>query len=169
MAEKRLRVRVGVIVVHEGKVLLARQHVSQGQDFWVLPGGGLKKAEGLLDCARREIAEETGLEIEPLRLLYAGDFFKGEKHVVDTFWLARVVGGELKRRAEEIDSLQFFEAERLAELDMRPRAIGELLSRGLREGFGSETVYLGKYFRDADVAVAANDEPSRKQAPSGAG
>ena len=169
MAEKRLRVRVGVIVVHGGKVLLARQHVSQGQDFWVLPGGGLKKAEGLLDCARREIAEETGLEIEPLRLLYAGDFFKGEKHVVDTFWLARVVGGELKRRAEEIDSLQFFEAERLAELDMRPRAIGELLSRGLREGFGSETVYLGKYFRDADVAVAANDEPSRKQAPSGAG
>ncbi len=158
MAEKKLRVRVGVVVVQEGKVLLVRQHVSEGQEFWIVPGGGLKKNEGLLDCARREIAEETGLEIEPVRLLYVGDFFKGERHVVDTFWLGKVVGGELKRRAEEIDSLEFFEIERLGELTIKPRAMAEQLLIDLREGFGSETVYLGKYFRDADRMGAREEE-----------
>jgi len=158
MAEKKLRVRVGVVVMQEGKVLLVRQHLSQGQEFWIVPGGGLKKNEGLLDCARREIAEETGLEIEPVRLLYVGDFFNGERHVVDTFWLGKVVGGELKRRAEEIDSLQFFEIERLSEVPVRPPAMAERLIKDLREGFGSETVYLGKYFRDADLTGASEDE-----------
>jgi len=148
MAGKKLRVRVGVIVVHEGKVLLARQHVAQGQDFWIVPGGGLKKGEGLLECARREIAEETGLEIEPVQLLYVGDFFKGERHVVDTFWLGRVVGGELTRRKEEVDDLQFFEIDRLKEIEIRPGVLSKRLMADFREGFRSPAMYLGKYCKD---------------------
>ncbi len=134
--------------MHEGKVLLARQHVAEGQDFWVVPGGGLKRDEGMLDCARREMAEETGLEIEPLRLLYVGDFFKGDKHVVDTFWLGKIIGGELRRREEEVDSLQFIEVERLKEMKPRPPALAELLRNDIREGFRSPVAYLGKYFKD---------------------
>ena len=148
MAGKRLRIRVAVVVVHEGKVLLARQHVSRGQDFWIVPGGGLKKGEGLLDCARREIAEETGLQIEPIRLLCVGDFFKGDRHVVEMFFLGRMVGGELRRRAEEIDDLQFFEVESLEEIAIGPHAVAELLVKGLRDGFGSVAMYLGKYRKD---------------------
>ncbi len=145
MPGKKLRVRVGVIVVHEGKVLLARQHVGQGQDFWIVPGGGLKKDEGLLDCARREMAEETGLQIEPIQLLYIGDFFKGDKHVVDTFWLGRIVSGELQRREDEIDNLHFFEISHLNEVEIRPPALAGRLLTDFREGFRSAAVYLGKY------------------------
>jgi len=143
-----LKVRVGVIVVHEGRVLLVKQHTSQGQDFWIVPGGGLKPDEGMLDCARREIAEETGLEVEPVRLLYIGDFFKGDKHIVDTFWLGKVVGGELKRRVEEIDTLRFFEIERLREIAIRPPGIAELLLKDSREGFRSPVAYVGKYWKE---------------------
>ncbi len=149
MPDKKLKVRVGVIVVHEGKVLLAKQHVSQGQDFWIIPGGGLKEDEGLLDCARREIAEETGLQIEPVRLLYVGDFFKGDRHVVDTFWLGRLIGGELRRRVDEIDSLQFFEIERLKEIEIRPPEIAELVIEGLADGFRAPVRYIGKYSKAA--------------------
>lgn len=145
MAKKRLRVRVGVILVQKGKVLLSKQHASEGRDFWVLPGGGLKEDEGLLDCVRREMAEETGLEVEPIRLLYLGDFFKGEKHVVDMFFLGRLLGGELKRREDEIDSLKFFEIESLKEVPVRPPAIAERLVRDFHEGFRGEPIYLGKY------------------------
>ncbi|NQT83428.1 NUDIX hydrolase [bacterium] len=159
--------RVGVIIVHEKKVLLARQHVSEGQDFWIVPGGGLKKDEGLLDCARREIAEETGLEIEPVQLLYVGDFFKGGKHVVDMFWLGEVVGGELRRCVEELDSLQFFEIERLGRLDMRPSAIAERLESDLREGFERGAVYLGKYFRDPGETRYASGNPKARESKAG--
>lgn len=150
---------MGVIVVQEGKVLLARQHLSQGQDFWIVPGGGLKKREGLLDCARREMAEETGFEIEPVRLLYLGDFFKGERHVVDTFWLGRIVGGELKRREDEIDSLRFFDLEQLSQLDLRPAAMAEGLVADVRDEFRSETAYLGKYFRDPHESDSVEEKP----------
>jgi len=133
--------------VHEGKVLLAKQHVAQGQDFWIVPGGGLKEDEGLMDCARREIMEETGLQIEPIRLLYVGDFFKGDKHVVDTFWLARLIGGELRRRVDEIDSLQFFEIDGIREIEIRPTEVAEFLVKDLADGFSSPVRYIGKYFK----------------------
>jgi ADP-ribose pyrophosphatase YjhB (NUDIX family) len=148
MQGKKLRVRVGVIAVHEGKILLARQHLAQGQDFWIVPGGGLKKGEGLLDCARREMAEETGLQIEPIQLLYVGDFFKGDRHVVDTFWLGRIVGGELRRREDEIDNLHFFDISQLNEIEIRPPSLAEHVLTGFREGFRSAAVYLGKYTKD---------------------
>ena len=157
--KRKLRVRVGVIVVQEGKVLLARQHVAQGQDFWIVPGGKMKKREGLLDCARREMAEETGLEVEGLRPLYVGDFFKGRNHIVDTFWLGKVVGGELKRREDEIDNLRFFDVEQLSHLDLRPAAMAERLVGDVREGFRSETAYLGKYFRDPQPMRDAENAP----------
>ena len=157
MAGKKLRVRVGVIVVHEGKVLLARQHVVEGQDFWIVPGGGLKKGEGLLECARREMAEETGLQIEPIQLLYVGDFFKGDKHVVDTFWLGRIVSGELQRREDEIDNLHFFEIEQLAEIEIRPRELGERLVTDLREEFRVPAVYLGRYSKDERPSAPGGD------------
>ena len=145
MPGKKLRVRVGVIVVHDRKVLLARQHVAQGQDFWIVPGGGLKKGEGLLDCARREMVEETGLEIEPMQLLYVGDFFKGDRHVVDTFWLGKIIGGELRRREDEIDNLQFFEISRLNEIEIRPSPLAGRVLSDFQEGFRSAAFYLGKY------------------------
>ena len=157
--KRKLRVRVGVIVVCEGKVLLARQHVAQGQEFWIVPGGKMKKREGLLDCARREMAEETGFDIEPLRLLYLGDFFKGERHVVDTFWLGKIIGGELNRRQDEIDNLRFFDLEQLSHLDLRPAAVAERLLADLQDEFRSETAYLGKYFRDLSQSGSVEEEP----------
>ena len=145
--------------MHEGKVLLARQHVAEGQDFWIVPGGGLKKGEGLLDCARREMAEETGLQIEPIQLLYIGDFFKGDKHVVDTFWLAKVVGGELRRREDEVDNLHFFEVHSLKEIEIRPRALAEILPHDSDEGFRSRASYLGKYCKDNDPVAQKGTLP----------
>lgn len=47
----------------DGRVLLV-QHEYRGA--WGLPGGLLKRGETIEDCARREVQEETGLEIELL-------------------------------------------------------------------------------------------------------
>jgi ADP-ribose pyrophosphatase YjhB (NUDIX family) len=154
---KRLKVRVGVILIREGKVLLARQHVPQGQSFWIIPGGRMKRKEGLFDCARREIAEETGLQIEPIRLLYIGDFFKGDQHVVDTFWLGEISGGELRKRGGEIDDLEFFDVPRLAGLPVQPTSMAEYLIRDLEHGFPSPTAYLGKYRKEV-TPVQEEDE-----------
>ena len=50
---------VGALVLHEGRVLLVRE-----DDQWFLPGGVREPGESLEAGARREVREETGLEVE---------------------------------------------------------------------------------------------------------
>lgn len=54
--------RVRVYVKSEGKLLL--QKTSYSSQNWSLPGGGISKKESPLMAAKRELAEETGLEID---------------------------------------------------------------------------------------------------------
>jgi ADP-ribose pyrophosphatase YjhB (NUDIX family) len=59
-------VGVGVVVLREGRVLLARRGKAPRAGDWSLPGGAQKLGETVFAAARREVAEETGLEIEVL-------------------------------------------------------------------------------------------------------
>ncbi|MBE3575547.1 MAG: NUDIX hydrolase [Firmicutes bacterium] len=67
-SERRVYLRCQAVVVREGRLLLVEQRDHQGP-YWTLPGGGLHYGESLAECVRRETKEETGLEVEPLRLL----------------------------------------------------------------------------------------------------
>ena len=58
----------GLVVDPEGKVLLVRH--SYGPPAWHLPGGGVKRREGLVPALHRELAQECGITITgPVRLL----------------------------------------------------------------------------------------------------
>jgi 8-oxo-dGTP pyrophosphatase MutT (NUDIX family) len=70
--------RTRVLVRCEGKLLVVRSWLGTGK--WMLPGGGLHKDEPVLDCAVREVREETGLLLEPdvLRPLFQETYrFRG--------------------------------------------------------------------------------------------
>ena len=62
-----------------GNVTLVRQHrVAVGRFTWEIPAGKLDHAgEDMLDCARRELEEETGLNAESFRLLTVMDTTHG--------------------------------------------------------------------------------------------
>src|SRR3712207_6018634 len=57
---------VRALVIDGDKLLLVRGH---GQRSWHLPGGAVKRNEGLVDAVKREVYEETGCRIEVERLL----------------------------------------------------------------------------------------------------
>ena len=52
-----------------GRLLLGRRALDPGKGLWDLPGGFLHEDEHPLDGLRRELREETGLEIEPREFL----------------------------------------------------------------------------------------------------
>ena len=70
--------------------------------WWSLPGGALELGESLDQAVRREVREETGLEIEPLRVF---EIFERiirdadgvpEYHYVLIDYVCRVTGGEVR-------------------------------------------------------------------------
>jgi 8-oxo-dGTP diphosphatase len=57
-------VGVGAVVVRDGRVLIVRRGHEPRKGEWSLPGGLLDLGESLAGAARREVREETGLDVE---------------------------------------------------------------------------------------------------------
>lgn len=90
------RVGVGVIVWRNGRVLIGQRIGSHGAGTWALPGGHLEFGESVEGCARREVLEETGLELGALSAApYTSDVFADEaKHYITLFVVAQALHGE---------------------------------------------------------------------------
>lgn len=105
----------------EGRILLARHH-DYGQ--WALPGGTIDPDETPADAAVREMWEETGLLVEPVRVagVYGGPAFcvtypNGDQIAsVDTVFDCRVIGGALVADGEEVSELHYFTPAEVAQL-----------------------------------------------------
>jgi mutator protein MutT len=57
-------VGVGGVVVRDGRALIVRRAHEPRKGEWSLPGGVVELGERLIDAVRREVLEETGLEVE---------------------------------------------------------------------------------------------------------
>ena len=57
------------IIVSDGRVLMVRRRVSEGELMWQFPAGAIEPGEAALDAAVRETDEETGLTVKAIRLL----------------------------------------------------------------------------------------------------
>ena len=83
------RVRVAVCLTAADRLLLVA-HRKPGPRRWLLPGGGVERGETLLQAARRELFEETGIEAEVGRLLIVCEVIEpGGRHLVDLVFAAQ--------------------------------------------------------------------------------
>jgi len=74
-------------------ILLVR---NRDQSWWYVPGGGWSyEKESIIECASREVFEETGIKVNILKLFYVQTIFIKEKNStwIEAFWLATPVGG----------------------------------------------------------------------------
>jgi len=104
------------LVIQEGKVLMILRndpHRPQYHRHWEFPGGSVEFKEQMLDNVIRETEEETGLQVEPLKLL---QHIAVEWQEFPTFayqvylvpYVCKVVGGKLAPRDEEALDAQWF-------------------------------------------------------------
>ncbi len=66
-------VGVGVVIWRGGRVLLVRRGRPPRQGEWSIPGGAQELGETVFEAARREVAEEVGLDVEVTELLTVVD------------------------------------------------------------------------------------------------
>ncbi|HEY5288205.1 MAG TPA: NUDIX domain-containing protein [Solirubrobacteraceae bacterium] len=98
----------GGVVVHEGQVLVIvpTRRAADGSQVLALPKGHLDDGETSVQAATREVREETGMVVEPVRELgevrywYMRDRHKVAKSV--HFFLFRLLGGDLADHDEEV-------------------------------------------------------------------
>jgi len=139
------RVRVAAIIVKGDSILLVR-HEKGAASYWLLPGGGLEFGESLVDGLCREVREETCLEVRVGDLVLASDSIAPDRsrHVVNLCFTGEVIGGELGLGSDErVAEARFIPLDELQDLRLHPDVSAEL-SRGIKRGFASGEVYLGK-------------------------
>src|SRR5207247_6182845 len=94
-------VGIGALIFHRGRILMAQRGKEPLKGWWTLPGGALETGELLDHAVRREVWEETGLIVEPVRVF---EIFEriirdaagvAEYHYVMIDYLCRVTCGGL--------------------------------------------------------------------------
>ncbi len=128
MSESKTRIRVAVLLRKGGQVLLVR-HQKPHSTYWLLPGGGLEYCESIEQCARREMMEELGLQIQLGDLVYVSESIPPDRHrhVLNLYYEGAITGGELRLGDEEVlAGAEFFPIDRLEEIDLRPPIAREL-------------------------------------------
>lgn len=75
----RPHVGVGVVLCRDGMVLLIRRGKPPRLGQWSLPGGGQMLGETVEAAARREVLEETGLDLARIELLTVVDLIERDE------------------------------------------------------------------------------------------
>ncbi|MGA2195475.1 MAG: NUDIX hydrolase [Bryobacteraceae bacterium] len=128
---------VGAIILKRDRILMAQRGKEPLKGWWSLPGGALETGERLADGVRREVREETGLEVRPLGILEVFERImrdaRGapEYHYVLIDYVCRITGGALEP-GDDVCAVEWVKRGDLPKLLITEGTLG-VIERGFRE------------------------------------
>ena len=98
-----IKIGIGVMLLDDDKILLGHRATNKKDtggiyetDCWTLPGGKQEYDETFFEGAKREVKEETNLDIDKLELFGAADDIQPDRHYITMHVIAREFSGNLK-------------------------------------------------------------------------
>lgn len=104
---RNFHIAVGALITKANKVLL---HHRTDYDLWDLPSGGMKKRETIFQALKREVKEETGLNIKPIKI--TGVYQNFRKEIIVLIFLVKIISGKLTKN-KEADDFKYFDYKKL--------------------------------------------------------
>lgn len=87
---------VAVVVTHQQQVLFGRRKSGLNGFEWQLPGGWIDAGESPQQAARREVIEETSLQLQNLRFVgLTSNVFSTDKHSISLYFEAECIDAQL--------------------------------------------------------------------------
>lgn len=111
---------VGEVIEKDGKYLLV-QEARKCRGKWNLPAGHLDIGETILDAARREAKEESGLETELTGICQIGNRKMADRIFVTVIFAAKQTGGEIAVNEDEIMDVRWFSYDEILELKKKDK------------------------------------------------
>lgn len=108
--QQTFTVSVAAIIINENDEVLLLDHVLRSRSSWGFPGGFINRNEQPENAVKREIKEETGLE------LYEVEFFRvrtNQRHIEILF--SAKATGKAELRSREINDLGWFKLDEMPE------------------------------------------------------
>jgi ADP-ribose pyrophosphatase YjhB (NUDIX family) len=105
----------------KGAILMVERGRNPLKGYWSLPGGLVETGETLETAVKREVLEETGLRVEPLKMVELFERImrdaegRAEYHYVLVDYVCKVVGGKL-RPGDDVSRTEWVERKDLPSL-----------------------------------------------------
>jgi 8-oxo-dGTP diphosphatase len=121
-------VGVGGVVIADRRTLLIRRGNPPLEGQWSIPGGTLEVGEALIEGVRRELAEETGIDVRVLDMIEVFERIvrdeggRAQYHFVIVDYLCEIVSGEARAGSDVTDVAWSRESD-LARYSLTPTAM----------------------------------------------
>lgn len=118
-------VGVAAVVIEGSKVLVVKRGTEPDKGLWGLPGGLVELGETLNEAVRREVAEETGLDVEPGEVVGVFEPIRHDGrnriryHYIVIDFIAYRRGGTLKA-GDDAAEVRWVSTDALDDCPMRP-------------------------------------------------
>jgi 8-oxo-dGTP diphosphatase len=152
MSQDGIVLVASVSIFVNDKVLIIKENKPSAVDKWNFPSGHIEYGEDILYSARREVKEETGLDIKLIGTTGVYNFISStDNQVIKFHFIGEVTGGTLNLEEDEIidskwikvNDLLAFENQSLRE----PHVIKQIIDNLLEENIYSISVFNEQLFK----------------------
>lgn len=109
---------VSISIIKDGAVLIIKENTPNIKNKWNLPSGRIEIGEDILYAAKREVKEETGLDVELTNTTGIYNFISTSQNQVIMFhFVGKAIGGSIKLEEDGIVDSNWVKAIDLVKFD----------------------------------------------------
>jgi 8-oxo-dGTP diphosphatase len=109
---RKPKIAIGGVIIINNKILLAKRRDEPDKNKWAIPGGKLELNETLEEGLKREMKEETSLDIKKGKLLGIIEVVNDNFHYVILDYECNIISGDIRSGSDALD-IKYFDLNNL--------------------------------------------------------